>query len=170
MRMKIFGLLISYIAAIDIGNIRLPSPHTAYIQQDFLFDDRHALKFADNYLYIQTLKAFLDKFTDVEVFKQYKLQAENELIHSNRDITTPKFRKNSKNNFRNLMIQKCGISDEQFKTLHKYVSRNNLEKSCLYQLKRWNQDLIHGNFFAQVGSIIHNLKLIFGKFLFCNFN
>lgn len=164
MRMKISGLLISYIAAIDFGNIRLPSPHTAYIQQDFLFGDRHALEFADNYLYIQTLKTFLDKFTDVEVFKQYKLQAENELLHFNRYITTAKFQKHSNNNFRNLMIQKCGISDDLLETLHKYVSRNNLEKTCLYQLKRWNQDLIDGNFFAQVGSIIHNLKFILEKF------
>ena len=158
-------LVIGFIAAIGLENIRLPSPQTTFIQQDFLFGDRHALELADNYLYLQTLKKFLDKFTDLKLFEQIKLQIQNQFVNSERLSSISKLRKNSNISHKNLMIQKCGISDEQFEALDKYASRNNLGKKCLYQLKKWNQDLIDGNYFAQESFMIHNFDFIFAIIL-----
>ena len=110
--MNMLGLVVGCIAAIGFENIRLPSPHTAFIQQDFLFGDRHALEFTDNYLYLQTLKTFLDKFTDVELFEQIKIQIQNQYVDSERLSGISKLRKNSNISYKNLMIQKCGISDD----------------------------------------------------------
>ena len=166
--MNMLGLVVGCIAAIGFENIRLPSPHTAFIQQDFLFGDRHALEFTDNYLYLQTLKTFLDKFTDVELFEQIKIQIQNQYVDSERLSGISKLRKNSNISYKNLMIQKCGISDGQFEALDKYASRNSLGKKCLYQLKKWNQDLIEGNYFAQESFMIHKFDFIFAIILILN--
>ena len=47
------------------------------------------------------------------------------------------------------MIEKCGISDDQFEAIEKYVLENELEHTCLHQLKQWNKDLEDGNWYGQ---------------------
>ena len=147
--MKVPWLFSSCLAAIDIGNIKLPSPTTLGVQFDLPFFAnriRHSIEVEDRSQYLQATKELLEALSDENRFLKYQHLAYKEItdLHNfeERPVSSDVF-------FNQIMMAQCGISQEQFQTIEKYVEENDLERTCLQQLKQWNQDLNDGNWYGQ---------------------
>ena len=147
--MKVPWFFSSCLAAIDIGNIKLPSPTTLGVQFDLPFFAnriRHSIEVEDRSQYLQATKELLEALSDENRFLKYQHLAYKEItdLHNfeERPVSSDDF-------FNQIMIAQCGISQEQFQTIEKYVEENGLERTCLQQLKQWNQDLNDGNWYGQ---------------------
>ena len=150
--MKVPWLFSSCLAAIDIGNIKLPSPETLGQQHDLpFFADRirHSLEVEDRSQYLQATKELLEELSDKGRFLKYQHLAHKEMTDLQNFDDGLELRSNTDDYFKRLMINKCGISDEQFEAIEKYVQENELERTCLHQLKQWNEDLNEGNWYGQ---------------------
>ena len=150
--MKVAWLFSSCLAAIDIGNMKLPSPETLGVQHDLpFFADhiRHSLEVEDRSQYLQATKELLEELSDKGRFLKYQHLAQKEMTDLQNFDDGLELRSNTDDYFKRLMINKCGISDEQFEAIEKYVQENELERTCLHQLKQWNEDLNEGNWYGQ---------------------
>ena len=152
--MKVCWLISSCLAAIDIGQIKLPSTETLGIQHDLpFFADpiRHSLEVEDRSQYLKATRELLEELSDEDRFLKYQHLAHQELLDLMNfgESGELELRSNSENYFKTIMIEKCGISDDQFEAIEKYVLENGLEHTCLHQLKQWNKDLDDGNWYGQ---------------------
>ena len=80
--MKVPWLFSSCLAAIDIGNIKLPSPETLDLQHDLpFFADRirHSLEVEDRSQYLQATKELLEELSDKDRFLKYQHLAHKEM-------------------------------------------------------------------------------------------
>ena len=81
--MKVFWLISSCLAAIDVGQIKLPSAETLDSQHDLpFFADpiRHSLEVADRSQYLQATKELLEELSDEDRFLKYQHLAHQELF------------------------------------------------------------------------------------------
>lgn len=152
--MKVCWLISSCLAAIDIGQIKLPSTETLGIQHDLpFFADpiRHSLEVEDRSQYLKATRELLEELSDEDRFLKYQHLAHQELLDLMNfgESGELELRSNSENYFKTIMIEKCGISDDQFEAIEKYVLENGLDHTCLHQLKQWNKDLDDGNWYGQ---------------------
>ena len=152
--MKVCWLISSCLAAIDIGQIKLPSTETLGIQYDLpFFADpiRHSLEVEDRSQYLKATRELLEELSDEDRFLKYQHLAHQELLDLMNfgESGELELRSNSENYFKTIMIEKCGISDDQFEAIEKYVLENGLDHTCLHQLKQWNKDLDDGNWYGQ---------------------
>ena len=152
--MKVCWLISSCLAAIDIGQIKLPSTETLGIQHDLpFFADpiRHSLEVEDRSQYLKATRELLEELSDEDRFLKYQHLAHQELLDLMNfgESGELELRSNSENYFKTIMIEKCGISDDQFEAIEKYVLENGLEHTCLHQLRQWNKDLEDGNWYGQ---------------------
>ena len=152
--MKVFWLISSCLAAIDIGQIKLPSAETLDSQHDLpFFADpiRDSIEVADRSQYLKATKELLEELSDEDRFLKYQHLAHQELLDLMNfgEAGELELRSNTENYFKTVMIEKCGITDDQFEALEKYVLENDLKHTCLHQLKQWNKDLEDGNWYGQ---------------------
>ena len=152
--MKVPWLISSCLAAIDMGNIKLPSPETLGLQHDLpFFADRirHSLEVEDRSQYLRATKELLQELSDEDRFLEYQHLAHKELVQLTKFDKDGglELRSNKEKYFKKVMIDKCGITEAKFEAIEKYVLENDLEHTCLNQLKQWNQDLEEGNWYGQ---------------------
>ena len=81
--MKAFWLISSCLAAIDIGQIKLPSEETLGIQHDLPFFAnriRDSLEVADRSQYLQATRELLEELSDEDRFLKYQHLAHQEML------------------------------------------------------------------------------------------